>query len=553
MTFRSFDFDNFVASESETAQRLFRQYDGASSDFDIIIVGSGMGGGILADDLADRVGDRKRILILEAGSYLFPTHVYNTCRFGNADVASSFACKSFWQQSEDTNAEHYIHERPQLNFGGRSVFWSGLIPTPQPWELHFFPNQVRAALSPSALQAAGERMTASITLGRFAERIANHLGSTGLGQDFLIEETPRALHQPYLDPTGVPSDRFFLEPTGVFNTAELLVNQLGRPQDPNTNRLHLRLNQYVEDLQTTAHGWYGVFARDTTTGQARTFYAPQVVLAAGSIESPKLVNRSTLGRSLPANVQSLVGRGLTDHPTTDGQAFAVSHCGTIAIPKDQHAKIIMYSKDERGTNPMRFPFNVEININHEYWHTRNNDPVDEMPSLTDDSVLDFKFSFANCLDGDNRVHHAAPFQYVPEVEFKNLHWTSHVEGRFAQLAGWQKSASEIFQVLNDVGNRLLAEFSNNGTTLAPTSGLGDNGLGFGRGTVHHAIGTMRMPYRPALGAGIEHNSVVDEDLQIKGAPNLYVCDMSVMPLSQAANPVRALAALALRLSRHMAP
>jgi choline dehydrogenase-like flavoprotein len=44
---------------------------------------------------------------------------------------------------------------------------------------------------------------------------------------------------------------------------------------------------------------------------------------------------------------------------------------------------------------------------------------------------------------------------------------------------------------------------------------------------------------------------VDENLQVRTAPGLYVCDMSVMPISTAANPVRTLAALALRLSRHL--
>jgi choline dehydrogenase-like flavoprotein len=45
--------------------------------------------------------------------------------------------------------------------------------------------------------------------------------------------------------------------------------------------------------------------------------------------------------------------------------------------------------------------------------------------------------------------------------------------------------------------------------------------------------------------------VVDEDLRVAGTLNLYVCDMSVMPFSSAANPVRSLVALALRLSRHL--
>lgn len=32
---------------------------------------------MLADDLADRLGRQKRILLLEAGSFIYPTHVYN--------------------------------------------------------------------------------------------------------------------------------------------------------------------------------------------------------------------------------------------------------------------------------------------------------------------------------------------------------------------------------------------------------------------------------------------------------------------------------------------
>jgi choline dehydrogenase-like flavoprotein len=60
-----------------------------------------------------------------------------------------------------------------------------------------------------------------------------------------------------------------------------------------------------------------------------------------------------------------------------------------------------------------------------------------------------------------------------------------------------------------------------------------------------------MPYRPDRGGAIAASSVVDTDLQVIGAGGLYVCDMSVMPFSSAANPVRTLAALALRLSRRL--
>lgn len=58
-------------------------------------------------------------------------------------MARHYGCDTFWQTGDD-NSEYFIGEKPQLlNFGGRSIFWSGLIPALQDWELHFFPDPVR--------------------------------------------------------------------------------------------------------------------------------------------------------------------------------------------------------------------------------------------------------------------------------------------------------------------------------------------------------------------------------------------------------------------------
>jgi choline dehydrogenase-like flavoprotein len=60
-----------------------------------------------------------------------------------------------------------------------------------------------------------------------------------------------------------------------------------------------------------------------------------------------------------------------------------------------------------------------------------------------------------------------------------------------------------------------------------------------------------MPYRPSGSSPFDSATVVDEDLRLAGTQNLHVCDMSVMPFSSAANPVRTLVVLALRLSRRL--
>jgi hypothetical protein len=73
--FRASTYVNFVSALSAAQERLFLQYIGPRDDFDIIVVGSGVGGGVLADALAEKLGETKRILLLEAGSFVYPTHV----------------------------------------------------------------------------------------------------------------------------------------------------------------------------------------------------------------------------------------------------------------------------------------------------------------------------------------------------------------------------------------------------------------------------------------------------------------------------------------------
>lgn len=563
MSFNSLTYTNFVSTSGATQERLFPQYSGDRSDFDIIVIGSGIGGGVLADDLADRLGGNKRILVLEAGSFIYPTHVYNICRFPNSQLAKHFGCDSFWQSGND-NSQNFIGEKPQMNLGGRSIFWSGLIPTIQPWELDFFPSSVRLALASGLLVQAGEKMNESASMGATAKAIVNKLRQSPLVQDFSIQETPRALHQPYLSAEGVPKDQFFTEPTGVFNTAELLINQVGMVSEVNDGRspgLQVLLNHFVEDVQNAPGNRFFVITRNTLNNNVRTFNAGTVVLAGGSIESPKLLRRSSsLFNSLPGAVQNLVGLGLTDHPTTNEITTFATNIGNVPIPKDSHAKIVFYSRGRREQNEIVYPFNVEMNINHEYWHLRENDPsAPGVPINVDGaSRIDIKFSFGNCLDGNNQIMTPPPFGYVPEIRFRNQKWMDRLAGsRFPALAGWHKNYGEIFQVLNRVTYQILSQFQINGREARPIvengeeSWFGANGRGFGYGTVHHSAGSLRMPYKSSYNnPNFEADSVVDEDLRVVGTQNLYVCDMSVMPFSSAANPVRTLAALALRLSRH---
>jgi choline dehydrogenase-like flavoprotein len=109
----------------------------------------------------------------------------------------------------------------------------------------------------------------------------------------------------------------------------------------------------------------------------------------------------------------------------------------------------------------------------------------------------------------------------------------------------------VFALMNAVTDQIFSQFTHNGQAVRLGATRYGQGLGFGWGTVHHAAGSLRMPYRRAHDAPFDFNAVVDEDLRVAGTQRLYVCDMSVMPFSSAANPVRTLVALSLRLSRHL--
>ncbi|MDJ0649286.1 MAG: GMC family oxidoreductase [Xenococcaceae cyanobacterium MO_188.B19] len=548
------NYVNLVTEKSQAHTRLIRDYDGSKKDFDFIIIGSGIGGGILADDLADRL-KAQRILVLDAGSFIYPTHVYNICRIPNFEVARHFGVDNFNRAASESN---YIGENPQLAFGGRSVFWSGLIPDIQDWELEFFPDNIRNELKTEYLKLAGGRMNQSISLGKKAKDLVEYFRSTDLSNDFVIEETPRALHQPYLDSDGTPSDRFYTEPTGVFNTAELLINQVGLTPGAKQDEkgLFIKLNSFVEAVNDTPLGWHEVMVTDTITEEQSSFYAPKVIIAAGSIESPKLINRSAVYQNMSNSVKKLVGFGLTDHPVTGESQAYVSALGGIALSREDHAKIIFYSKGNRdGDGHVTFPFNIEMNINHEYWHLRNNDPSAEQPIDNQSKTrIDLKFSFANCLDDENGILSRFDDGYVPEIRFKRFSLLNDLlNSRFPALAGWRKSEQDFFNLLNGTRDRIFNKFDD--LERLPDNhdyGRGNNKqLPFGWGTVHHACGTLRMPWKSDRNSNFNQDSVVDENLKVKGSAGLYVCDMSVMPISTAANPVRTLAGLALRLSKHL--
>ncbi len=441
--------------------------------------------------------------VLEAGSLVYPSHITNL--------------PGDWSRLANHHQVGHFVNKPgsgflfgvQMNLGGRSVFWSGLIPRMRPWELAFWPEPVRSHLATSGYAAAEATLRKRRTLGPFQDatrtKLAQRFG------DHIVEDLPQSLHQPNLAPDGRVAN-VLEKSTGVFSTADLLLDSLAYTGLAGRDNLTVNLNHYVVQVIRTGSQAREVVCWDLVGNQERRYRGRVVVLAAGSLESPRIAQRSGL-----PDPNRKVGRGLTDHPAFFSREYplpAGSEFGGLA----DHAKILMTHKQASLSS---HGYNVEVLINPKYWDARYSDEElrrEKIDSVTRSGAR-LQFVFASHLDDANGIEDRGPGAKAAVQVRRNQTGSGF--------------GSEVRDLRNDVLRFLQAEGIDPG-----------EGMHFGNeGTPHHAGGTLRMS-----GDG---TGVVDTDLKFEAMDNLYVADNSVSPFIPAANPALTLSALSLRLADHL--
>ncbi|MEL7334471.1 MAG: hypothetical protein AAFN12_19655, partial [Cyanobacteria bacterium J06560_2] len=127
-------YDNLPTHESPYQQKRFPGNRAESKEYDVIVIGSGMGGGIVADAVSDAGLDT---LVLEIGGAQTPTHVGNV--YADWDEIASEHQVGHYDRKDGTN----FLFGAQMGLGGRSAYWSGIILRMQEWEYSYWPTAIR--------------------------------------------------------------------------------------------------------------------------------------------------------------------------------------------------------------------------------------------------------------------------------------------------------------------------------------------------------------------------------------------------------------------------
>lgn len=492
--------------------------------YDVVIIGSGVGGGSVALQLA---GSSARVLVIERGPQL-PREAQNW------DPEAMF-CEQRYRCTETWYADGRPFRPGMFYFvGGQTKFFGTAM-------FRFRERDFEALAHDEGVSPAWPIRYAELEPWYDkAERLFGVRGQAGIDptepprsagfahgpvpHEPLLLEIETRLREQGLKPFPMPSAVDY-GPGGRCRRCEncdafpCMVDAKGdaeikliRPALQASN-IELRPGVYVHRLITGSSGTRIIGAEVIQGGEKSNIYADMFVVSAGAINSAALLLRSANAqhpRGL-ANSSDVVGRHYMTHNTTALMAVHPFRINTTRFPKTL-AVHDFYFGDGPGTMPLG-----SLQLLGKIREPMLRAPLASVPKFVRTALaarsVDWYAQSEDLPHPDSRV------TLRPDGGI-NLHWQR------SNLTAHRRWVDKCKQILRRTGYPIVLAKS------------------FGTDVVSHQCGTVRFGNDPATSALDPLCKAWDHD-------NLYVVDAGFFPSSAAVNPALTVAAQALRVGHHL--
>jgi hypothetical protein len=547
-----------------------------SFPFDAVVIGAGMFGGYCAEKLYRLGADiGLRILVLDGGATLFPTHIQNLPQRLGGTVGGPVYNRT---REDGSGTQNVVWGMPWISnvlspglaycLGGRSLFWGGWSPRLTPGDLANWPADVVAFLTQPAGAAAYDRTEAEIGTRPTADFMFNSTFHADLSAAFnaaaasqprlsSVEEAPLAVLGSAPDSGLFPFDKFSSAPFLIdavrhdvaFNTAQGDVSRrmfvVPRTQ---VLRLH-RTGSAVTGLDLVSDG------TPVTPMTIRPSCA--VVLANGTIEATRIaldslgVGDTTFGSPRVGNLlahlrsnitvrikRTAVGLPAAPPPNLETTAFLVRGTGTSG----RRFQFQISAAAVGGINPEKNMFQQVPDIDTLDQMRANQEPtwitlvfrgigeMEDTRGLPPDPARSWIDLSAESDEGVRRAY----VNFVLSSNDLTL-WAEMDAAAFDLAAALAGNPANIEYLQTSTG-----PFAQNRPHPNP-AGPGTSFWNDGIGTTHHEAGTLFM--------GAPGNSLTDTTGRFHGLDNVYVAGPGLFPTLGSANPSLTALSLARRTAQ----
>ncbi|KAI1121410.1 FAD/NAD(P)-binding domain-containing protein [Nemania abortiva] len=553
------------------------------SKYRYIIIGSGMGGGMLARKLIanhDNNGTDglKGVLLLEKGGLQFHSHCLNTSR------------KHFEQKSQDGRGrdnevmfDRYLvdmktkytlkNQSEELicgggsvfELGGRSLFWSLEAPYIRNDRLeHFFPEAVVIDLKGETKSLAGTNavggkvQTTQTGEGGYydkAMRIVtnNPPGDVSYPKQYVssksVDEVAAAklslakalggitplkkiitsstnIQSPQNGAEFADADNLYYFAQNAYSTSDWIQDRVfNQPEGDNpllATNLYASAEKLIVGKEDEDHYVTGLRVKvlDKVT-KFRVSKKQKIILCAGTVNTAAIALRSD---GLPETTRKNIGKNLTDHEIWTARYWK-KMTNKESYKAGKAIEMSCYVKVNGHDALLTVCLHAEKFYRHGF--ADGNEHTDANTELV--NVMNILIEFEAELNPKGAV--SLDERNEPEIEINRQRLDS---------------SSNFNKELKDICVAIRNEFGFKFDGNSSEGGFDDTVLKLEKwGNVAHEVGTMRM------GGPKDDSNVVDSNLKVKGVENLFVCDLSVFPCSPMENPSVTLTALAMRLADHL--